>query len=109
MTALHTSIMSLYEVSGIVPGLSFRARDLIRGGEPVFVSERAGTQALREWDRIAARLVPRDDRTTLTGAMLPSPWMEDPARTALPRPPIMGTKPHGTVNRIARATNRANM
>src|SRR5215472_14155557 len=34
MSGLRNSIMSLYEVSAIVPGESFLARDLIRGGEP---------------------------------------------------------------------------
>jgi hypothetical protein len=46
MTALQTSVMSLYEVSDLTPGQSLRARDLIRGGEPVLVSERSATQAL---------------------------------------------------------------
>ena len=45
MTALQTSVMSLYEVSDLIPGQSLRARDLIRGGEPVLVSERSATQA----------------------------------------------------------------
>jgi len=35
--------LSLYEVSDIVPGESFRARDLVRGGEPVLISERSAT------------------------------------------------------------------
>ena len=47
MTALQTSAMSLYEVSDLIPGQSLRARDLIRGGEPVLVSERSATQALK--------------------------------------------------------------
>jgi hypothetical protein len=38
MTALQTSIMSLYEVSDILPGQSFRARDLLRATDPVLVS-----------------------------------------------------------------------
>jgi hypothetical protein len=70
MGALQVSVMSLYEVSDIVPGQSFSARDLIRGGEAVPVSERTATQTLKEWDRIAARLVPRDDRTVLGGGLL---------------------------------------
>lgn len=37
--ALRTSVMSLYEVSDIVRDTSFRARDLVRGGEPVLVSD----------------------------------------------------------------------
>jgi hypothetical protein len=47
MNALQGSVMSLYEVSEILPGQSFQARDLIRGGEPVLVMERTATQTLR--------------------------------------------------------------
>src|SRR5919199_1882187 len=36
MTVLQTSVMSLYEVSDLTPGQSLRARDLIRGGAPVY-------------------------------------------------------------------------
>ena len=50
--------MSLYEVSDIVRDESFSARDLVRGGEPIRVSERSGTHYLKPWDRIAARLEP---------------------------------------------------
>jgi hypothetical protein len=57
MKAIRSSVMSLYEVSGIVPGQSFLARDLIRGGEPVRVSERTATRQMKPWDRIAARIV----------------------------------------------------
>ncbi len=46
MKALRTSVMSLYEVSEILPGRSFQARDLIRGGEPVAVSEGTATSGL---------------------------------------------------------------
>ena len=41
MIGLSASAMSLYEVSDVRPGESFLARDLIRGGEPVRVSERS--------------------------------------------------------------------
>jgi len=43
MAALQASVMSLYEVSAVVPGESFRARDLIRSGDPVLVSECTAT------------------------------------------------------------------
>jgi hypothetical protein len=55
MAALRTSVMSLYEVSDIVRDTSFRARDLVRGGEPVLISERSATRSLKQWDRIATR------------------------------------------------------
>src|SRR3954447_24531400 len=70
MTALQTSVMSLYEVSDLTPGQSLRARDLIRGGEPVLVSERSATQTLKPWDRIAARMVPEGDQLVLAGGLL---------------------------------------
>jgi hypothetical protein len=70
MSALQHSVMSLYEVSSIVPGVSFLARDLVRGGDPVQVHERSGSKALREWDRIGARLIEMDGKTEMTGGVL---------------------------------------
>lgn len=71
MTALAGSVMSLWEVSDVVPGTSLRARDLIRGGEPVLVTERSATRTLRPWDRLAARIVPDGPRHVLAGGVLP--------------------------------------
>ena len=71
LTALRSSVISLYEASDIRPGESFLARDLIRGGEPVRVSERTATNTLKPWDRIAARLVEMRGKTTLGGGVLP--------------------------------------
>ena len=70
MMALQTSVMSLYEVSDLVPGQSFRARDLIRGGDPVLVSEHTATRTLKLWDRIAARIVPQGEKMILAGGVL---------------------------------------
>src|SRR5919199_6862285 len=70
MTVLQTSVMSLYEVSDLTPGQSLRARDLIRGGEPVLVSERSATQSLKPWDRISVRIVPQGDQLILAGGLL---------------------------------------
>jgi hypothetical protein len=71
---LRSSIMSLYEVSAIIPGQSFLARDLIRGGEPVLVSERTATRMLTEWDRIAARIVVQGQKRILGGGLLAFAW-----------------------------------
>jgi hypothetical protein len=71
MAALRSSVMSLYEVSGIVRDESFMARDLVRGGEPIRVSERSGTHYLKPWDRIAARIVTVGARTEMAGGVLP--------------------------------------
>ncbi len=69
--ALRTSVMSLYEVSDVVVGESFLARDLVRGGEPVRVFERSATRSLSQWDRIAARVVTVLGKTQISGAALP--------------------------------------
>jgi len=71
MRGLRNSIMSLYEAGAIVPGQSFLARDLVRGGEPVLISERTATRSLKEWDRIAARIVVQGQKRILAGGLLP--------------------------------------
>lgn len=71
MRALQTSVMSLYEVSGIDPGQSLLARDLIRGGDPIKVIERTASKSVRPWERIAVRLVTVGGRTVISGALLP--------------------------------------
>ncbi len=70
MKALRTSIISLYEVSDIVPGSSMKLRDLIRGGEPLTISEKSATQTLKQWDRIAARVVHVRGQTIMAGGVL---------------------------------------
>lgn len=49
--------MGLYEVSDVRRGESSLARDLIRRGEPIRVSDRTLTQMLVDWDLVAKRLV----------------------------------------------------
>ena len=71
LKALRTSVMSLYEVSEIVPGQSFLARDLLRGGDPILVQEMSATKPLRQWEKIAARIVKVPGKTILAGGMLP--------------------------------------
>src|SRR6266581_9068836 len=71
MSALRTSVISLYEVSDIVRDTSFRARDLVRGGDPTLISERSATRSLKPWDRIATRVVQVGSQTLISGAVLP--------------------------------------
>ena len=71
MEALRGSCMSLYEVSEIVPGQSFLARDLLRGGEPIRVSEHSATKSLKLWDKIGARIVEVSGKNILVGGLLP--------------------------------------
>ncbi|MCA3452514.1 MAG: hypothetical protein INF92_19555 [Rhodobacter sp.] len=70
IAGLRHSVMSLYEVSGLVPGESMLLRDLIRGGEPVRVMEKSGSQGLRQWDRIATRVIPLRDRSVISGTLM---------------------------------------
>ncbi|MDE2133265.1 MAG: hypothetical protein KGJ49_01545 [Alphaproteobacteria bacterium] len=71
MMALRSSVISLYEVSDIVRDESFLARDLVRDGEPVRVNEKSGTYSLKQWDRIAARIVQIGSRIEMSGGALP--------------------------------------
>jgi hypothetical protein len=71
MSALRRSVMSLYEVSDIVRDTSFRARDLVRGGDPILISERLATRSLKQWDRIATRVVQIGSQMHISGAVLP--------------------------------------
>lgn len=70
MRALRSSVMSLYEVSAIESGISFLARDLIRGGDPMRISERSASQTLKAWDRIGARVVALGGKHLLSGGVL---------------------------------------
>jgi hypothetical protein len=71
MSALRRSVMSLYEVSDIIRDTSFRARDLVRGGDPILISERLATRSLKQWDRIATRVVQIGPQMLISGAVLP--------------------------------------
>ncbi|WP_245419865.1 hypothetical protein [Phyllobacterium salinisoli] len=71
MEALRTSVMSLYEVSDVVFGQSLIARDLIRGGEPILVSDGTATKILKQGDKIAARIVSVMGKNVLAGGLLP--------------------------------------
>lgn len=70
IAGLRHSVMSLYEVSGLIPGESMLLRDLIRGGEPIRVMEKSGSQGLRQWDRIATRVIPLRDRSVISGTLM---------------------------------------
>src|ERR1700740_2157373 len=71
MSGLRTSVMSLYEVSDIIRDTSFQARDLVRGGDPILISERSATRSLKQWDRIVARVVQVGSHAQISGAVLP--------------------------------------
>ncbi len=81
MAALRSSVMSLYEVSQIVPGESFLARDLVRAGEPVRVTEHSATRSLKQWDHVAARVIRVRQETVIGGGLLP--FERDASETVL--------------------------
>ncbi len=70
LEAIRDSVISLYEVVDLNPGTAMTVRDLIRGGEPVTVEEKMGSQSAARWDRIAARLVMVNNNPCFTGGML---------------------------------------
>ena len=67
IAGIRTSRMGLYELSEVVPGESFFARDCLLGGEPVQVFERGAElpMPLQSGDRIAARLNLTPDQANL--------------------------------------------
>ena len=67
MHALRDTVMSLYEVSEVVPGQSMTLRDLLRDVAPVRVREHGATQTLVNWDKIAARIVDVNGRHGISG------------------------------------------
>ncbi|MCI0753574.1 hypothetical protein [Teichococcus vastitatis] len=70
IAALRRAVISLYEVSEVVPGESMLLRNLVRPSEPVRVLERSGTRNLYQWDRIATRVVPLRSGTVISGTLL---------------------------------------
>jgi hypothetical protein len=70
MLALRDSEMSLYEVSDVVPGQSFRARDLVRDRPPVLVFEQEATRELRPLDHIATRIIELNGKRIISGGTL---------------------------------------
>lgn len=71
LRTLRDSTMSLYEVSDVVANEGFLVRDLVRGGDPVRVNEKSGSRTLKQWDRIAVRVVPERKAHILSGVILP--------------------------------------
>src|SRR3954451_20061311 len=71
LEALRRSVMSLYEVVGTTPGRHFMARDLIRGGEPIQVTDKLASQSLAQWDHLAARMLPVGTEVHMAGGVVP--------------------------------------
>ena len=69
--ALRDAPVSLYEVSDVQPGTSMVLRDLLSDAAPVTVREKSATRTLKQWDRIAVRVVAERDHHIISGALLP--------------------------------------
>ncbi len=70
LQALRHSTISLYEVVDTTPGSHLVVRDLVRGGEPVQVEDKRGSQSVARWDRLAARLLPIEGKTYMAGGAM---------------------------------------
>jgi hypothetical protein len=100
IAALRSSVMSLYEISDIVPDESFLARDLVQGGEPIRVSERSATRYLKPWDRMAARLVRVGSRIEMAGGAMP--FDHDASETVVTELRRAGKKMRAEAGKFAR-------
>jgi hypothetical protein len=69
--ALRDTPVSIYEVSDVQPGTSMVLRDLLADAEPITVREKSATRSLKQWDRIAVRVVAEADHHVISGALLP--------------------------------------
>lgn len=69
--ALRDAPVSLYEVSDVQPGASMVLRDLLSDAAPVTVREKSATRTLKQWERIAVRVVAERDHHIISGALLP--------------------------------------
>ncbi len=70
ISGLRHAVVSLYEVSGLVPGESMLLRDLVRPDEPIRVFEKSGSRGLRQWDRVATRVIPIRGRAIISGTLM---------------------------------------
>jgi len=70
MKALRDAVISLYEISEVVPGQSMKLRDLLRGTEPVTVQERSATRTLVDGERLSARIVTVNGRSIMSSGSL---------------------------------------
>ncbi|MFC0386805.1 hypothetical protein [Muricoccus vinaceus] len=105
IAALRRSVISLYEVSEVVPGESMLLRDLVRSSEPVRVLEKSGTRSLRQWDRVATRVISQRSGTVISGTLLPYDQATSEQLLALLR--RVRSKAGGLVAEVAREVGRA--
>ena len=69
--ALRDTPVSLFEVADVQSGTSMVLRDLLSDAAPVTVREKSATRTLKQWDRIAVRVVAERDHHVISSALLP--------------------------------------
>ena len=70
LEVLRDSTASLYEVVDIDRGRSVKVRDLLVHGAAVTVHDRMGSQAMAQWDRLAARVLVVNGQRLFAGGVL---------------------------------------
>ncbi|WP_299439393.1 hypothetical protein [uncultured Rhodospira sp.] len=70
LEALRDSTMSLYEVVDLDRGKTVTLRDMVRGGDPITVHEKRGSETAALWDRIGARVLLVNGKHYLAGGLL---------------------------------------
>jgi len=68
--ALRETPVCLYEVSSVKPDVSMVLTDMLGDAEPVTVHEKSATRSLKQWDRVAVRIVAESDHHVISGALL---------------------------------------
>ena len=105
IAALRRSVISLYEVSEVAPGESVVLRDLVRPSEPVRVLERSGTRSLRQWDRVATRVIPQRGGAVISSTLLP--YDQETSEQLLASLRRVRSKAGGLVAKVAREVGRS--
>lgn len=68
---LRDTPVSLYEISNVEPGASKMLRDRLADADPITVREKSASRSLKQWDRIAVRVVGQRGHHVISGALLP--------------------------------------
>lgn len=68
---LRKNRLSLYEVQRVAEGEGMALKDRLRGGDPVWVTEKMASYAVQRWDCLVTRLVPQEGALFISGASLP--------------------------------------
>jgi hypothetical protein len=71
LQALRDSAPGIYEVVAVRPGHGVTVRDTVVEGEPIDVTEVAGSRSLAQWDVIVARIIRHGEERVFTGVVTP--------------------------------------